>query len=166
MQPFASTTVTDTTADAEMRTLRVMSPVLHSTEPVAPPSPLSDFMTSLQLLRDRPDAAMLPAHGKVGRRVHERVDELLAHHAQRLDDTLAGLAEGRTTANEVAATLAWTRRGRTLAELDPFNRMLAILETAVHLEVLVERGLVASDADPTPAGPGDGDVSVVHYRVV
>ncbi len=38
MQPFASTTVTDTTADAAMRTLRVVSPVLHSTEPVAPPS--------------------------------------------------------------------------------------------------------------------------------
>ncbi|GAY11905.1 MBL fold metallo-hydrolase [Pseudonocardia sp. N23] len=135
-------------------------------EPIAPPSPLSDFLTSLQLLRDRPDAAMLPAHGKIGRRVHERVDELLAHHAQRLDDTFAGLVEGRTTAKEVASTLAWTRRGRTLAELDPFNRMLAILETAVHLEVLVERGLVASDSDPAPAGPGDdGSVAVVHYRV-
>ncbi|ODT96270.1 MAG: MBL fold metallo-hydrolase [Pseudonocardia sp. SCN 72-86] len=134
-------------------------------EPIAPPSPLSDFLTSLQLLRDRPDAEMLPAHGKVGRRVHERVDELLAHHAQRLDDTLAGLAGGRTTAYEVATTLAWTRRGRKLAELDPFNRMLAILETAVHLEVLVERGLVASDADPAVVVP-DADVAVVHYRVV
>jgi glyoxylase-like metal-dependent hydrolase (beta-lactamase superfamily II) len=127
-------------------------------EPVAPPSPLSDFLASLQLLRDRPDAAMLPAHGPVGRRVHERVDELLAHHAQRLDATLAGLAEGRTTAAEVAETLPWTRRGRALAELDPFNRMLAVLETDVHLAVLVERGLVLAEGD---AGAG----GVVHYRV-
>lgn len=124
-------------------------------EPLATPSPLADFLTSLQLLRDRPDAAMLPAHGAVGRRVHERVDELLVHHAKRLDATLAGLTEGRSTPAEVAATLGWTRRGRTLAELDPFNRMLAILETGVHLDVLVERGLVAgSEVD-----------GVVHYQV-
>lgn len=129
-------------------------------EPVAPPSPLTDFLTSLQLLRDRPDAAMLPAHGRVGRRVHERVDELLAHHAQRLDATLAGLAQGRTTVAEVAATLTWTRRERTLAELDPFNRMLAILETGVHLEVLVERGL----ADVDRPAESEGSAGLLRYR--
>lgn len=111
-------------------------------EPLTPLNPLADFLASLRLLRERPDAAMLPAHGAVGRRVHERVDELLAHHAHRLDVTLAGIAQGRSTPAEIAATLTWTRRERTLAELDPFNRMLAILETGVHLEVLAERGLV------------------------
>jgi len=111
-------------------------------EPLTPASPLSDFLASLHLLKARPDAAMLPAHGVVGRRVHERVDELLAHHAQRLDQTLAGLAAGHSTPLEVAGTLGWTRRGRTLTELDPFNRMLAVLETGVHLDVLAERGVV------------------------
>jgi hypothetical protein len=36
--------------------------------------------------------------------------------------------------------LTWTRRERRLDELDPFNAMLATLETAAHLDVLVERG--------------------------
>jgi glyoxylase-like metal-dependent hydrolase (beta-lactamase superfamily II) len=112
-------------------------------EPVSPTSPLSDFLTSLRLLRAGPDAAMLPAHGVVGRRVHERVDELLAHHGHRLDATLAAVAQGCATPAEVAAVLTWTRRERTLSELDPFNRMLATLETAVHLQVLVERSAVA-----------------------
>jgi glyoxylase-like metal-dependent hydrolase (beta-lactamase superfamily II) len=117
-------------------------------EPVPPPSPLADFLTSLELMRSRPDAALLPAHGPVGMRVHERVDELLAHHGRRLDATLAALKEGRDTAAEVAAALTWTRRERRFVELDPFNAMLATLETAAHLDVLVQRGVsTAQDRD-------------------
>jgi glyoxylase-like metal-dependent hydrolase (beta-lactamase superfamily II) len=117
-------------------------------EPVAARLPLADFLTSLDLVRTRPDAALLPAHGAVGMRVHERVDELLAHHGKRLDATLAAVQEGRTTAHEVASALPWTRRERRLDELDLFNEMLATLETAAHLDVLAERGLVtAGDQD-------------------
>lgn len=111
-------------------------------EPVTARRPLADFLDSLELVRERPDAAMLPAHGPVGMRVHERVDELLAHHGKRLDATLAAVHEGRTTAHEVAGALAWTRREHRLHELDPFNAMLATLETSAHLDLLTERGLV------------------------
>jgi glyoxylase-like metal-dependent hydrolase (beta-lactamase superfamily II) len=113
-------------------------------EPAPPPSPLADFLASLELVRRRPDAAMLPAHGPVGMRVHERVDELLAHHGTRLDATLAAVKAGRSTAYEVASVLPWTRRETKLEDLDPFNEMLATLETGAHLEVLVERGAISS----------------------
>lgn len=109
-------------------------------EPAPPASPLADFLASLQLVRAMPDAALLPAHGPVGRKVHERVDELLDHHGHRLDATLAAVRDGHHTAREVAEVLTWTRRERRLAELDPFNMMLAVLETAAHLDVLVARG--------------------------
>ncbi len=111
-------------------------------EPAPPANPLADYLTSLQLVRARPDAALLPAHGPVGMRVHERVDQLLAHHAHRLDATLAALDEGRDTAYLVAQVLRWTRRETPFADLDLFNSMLAVLETLSHLEVLVERGIV------------------------
>lgn len=111
-------------------------------EPVGAQSPLADYLTSLDLVRSRPDALLLPAHGAVGMRVHERVDELIAHHAKRLDATLAALQEGRSTAYEVAGALPWTRREHTLDELDLFNASLATTETAAHLDVLVERGVV------------------------
>jgi glyoxylase-like metal-dependent hydrolase (beta-lactamase superfamily II) len=111
-------------------------------EPVVATSPLADFLTSLELTRSRPDAELLPAHGPVGMRVHQRVDELLAHHGARLDATLAAVREGRSSAHEVATALRWTRRERRLDELDLFNAMLATLETAAHLDVLVERGAV------------------------
>jgi glyoxylase-like metal-dependent hydrolase (beta-lactamase superfamily II) len=122
-------------------------------EAVTSARPLADFIASLELVRARPDAAMLPAHGAVGMRVHERVDELLAHHGKRLDATLSAVQDGRSTAYEVAAVLPWTRRDRHLDELDPFNAMLATLETSVHLDLLAERGLVT-------AGEADG---IVHY---
>jgi glyoxylase-like metal-dependent hydrolase (beta-lactamase superfamily II) len=122
-------------------------------EAVTSPRPLADFIASLELVRARPDAAMLPAHGPVGMRVHERVDELLAHHGKRLDATLSAVQDGRSTAYEVAEALPWTRRDRRLDELDPFNAMLATLETSVHLDLLAERGLVT-------AGEENG---IAHY---
>jgi glyoxylase-like metal-dependent hydrolase (beta-lactamase superfamily II) len=114
-------------------------------EPRPTATPLGDFLVSLQLLKDRPDAALLPAHGPVGRRVHERVDELLEHHADRLDATLKATEEGRSTAFEVAGALTWTRRERTLPELDRFNMMMAVLETQAHLDLLVQRGILTTE---------------------
>jgi glyoxylase-like metal-dependent hydrolase (beta-lactamase superfamily II) len=116
-------------------------------QPVRAASPLADFLTSLELVRSRPDALLLPAHGATGMRVHQRVDELLAHHAKRLDATLAAVEAGRSTAFEVAGVLPWTRRDRRLDELDLFNRILATTETLAHLDVLVERGLLEATED-------------------
>lgn len=114
-------------------------------EPAPRQSPLTDFLTSLELVRSRPDAALLPAHGPTGMRVHQRVDELITHHAKRLDATLAAVQDGRSTAFEVAEVLLWTRRDTPFAELDLFNRMLATIETSAHLEVLAERELVTAE---------------------
>jgi hypothetical protein len=72
--------------------------------------------------------------------VHKRVDELVAHHGDRLDETENALRRGAMTAYDVAKQLRWTRRQREVDELDPFNQMLAIAETAAHLELLVAQG--------------------------
>lgn len=109
------------------------------------PLPLGSYLRSLQLVRDRPDARLLPAHGPVTDSVHTVVDSLQDHHADRLQATLDALAAGATTASAVAGRLRWTRRGRRLDELDDFNRMLAILETEAHLELLCARGTLRRD---------------------
>jgi hypothetical protein len=52
------------------------------------------------------------------------------------------------TSWDVAGRLRWTRRGRALDDLDPFNQMLAVAETAAHLELLVGQGrLSRTDVD-------------------
>jgi glyoxylase-like metal-dependent hydrolase (beta-lactamase superfamily II) len=102
-------------------------------------SPLSEYLASLELLRQMPDARLLPGHGPASQSVHARVDELLSHHEQRLEASMIALSVGASTGWEVADRLTWTRRARRLAELDPFNQMLAVLETSAHLELLAER---------------------------
>jgi glyoxylase-like metal-dependent hydrolase (beta-lactamase superfamily II) len=105
-------------------------------------SPLRAYLASLRLLREMPDATLLPGHGPVTESVHARVDELLEHHRVRLDASLDAVDAGAHTAYEVASRLGWTRRGHRLADLDLFNATLAVLETEAHLSVLVERGLL------------------------
>jgi glyoxylase-like metal-dependent hydrolase (beta-lactamase superfamily II) len=109
-------------------------------EPVRQPDPLGAFLRSLALVRSRPDALLLPAHGPVAPSVHARVDELVDHHGQRLDE-MGAVARGRgVTAREVAAQVLWTKRGRGFGELDLFNQMLAVAETSAHLHLLAEQG--------------------------
>jgi len=106
-------------------------------EPLRPELPLGDYMTSLRLTRELPDLRLLPAHGPVTESSHARVDELLGHHEQRLEEILRAVSG---SAFETARKIGWTRRQRRFDDLDMFNQVLAIGETAAHLDVLVERG--------------------------
>ena len=112
-------------------------------EPDPPPLALAGYLGSLRLVRSLPDAVMMPAHGPPGGSVHARIDVLLDHHDQRLAQAAAVLRGGPRTAYQVATELHWTSRQRRFAELDPFNQMLAVFETALHLDLLVDRGKAA-----------------------
>jgi len=117
-------------------------------EPGPTRNPLADYLASLDAVRQLPDMRMLPAHGPVRESVHARVDELVMHHDARLADTMRIVGEsGSITALGVARQLTWTRRSRRLAELDEFNQMLAIIETAAHLDLLVSTGRLLGSAD-------------------
>jgi glyoxylase-like metal-dependent hydrolase (beta-lactamase superfamily II) len=109
-------------------------------QPAITRTALADFLTSLQLMLKLPDSRLLPAHGPVSDSTHTRVNELLEHHETRLAQALESASGGPATAFEVASGIGWTRRMRKLADLDPMNQILAIGETAAHLEVLVARG--------------------------
>jgi glyoxylase-like metal-dependent hydrolase (beta-lactamase superfamily II) len=113
-------------------------------EPVRPQLPLADYLDSLHLVRAMPDLRLLPAHGSVADSSHRRIDELTAHHAHRLDACADVIARGAGTAYEAARALTWTRRERHFDELDRFNQMMAVMETAAHLDVLVRDGRLTS----------------------
>ena len=98
--------------------------------------------TSLAKVRAMPDLRLLPAHGPVTASSHARVDELVAHHDQRLALCLASVESGRDTAYGVARDLPWTRHARTMDELDVFNAALASMETMAHLELLAAQGRI------------------------
>jgi glyoxylase-like metal-dependent hydrolase (beta-lactamase superfamily II) len=124
-------------------------------EPALASLPLADYLQSLRLIRELPDAALLPAHGPPAASVHARVDALLAHHAVRLEAAEHAVSRGAATAFEVAEMLTWTRRERALADLDDYSQMLAVLEAAAHLDVLVVQHRLY-------AGEGDGITGYVR----
>lgn len=101
--------------------------------------PLLNYMESLHLVRRLPEMTLFPAHGSVAASFHLRVDELLAHHDHRLSNAGDAVSAGSHTAYEVASELLWTGRNRPFGSLDPFNQVLAVFETAAHLDVLVLR---------------------------
>jgi glyoxylase-like metal-dependent hydrolase (beta-lactamase superfamily II) len=121
-------------------------------EPAAVPGALGRFLDSLALLRGEDDRTLLPAHGPVGPSVHARIDELLAHHEKRLDEVEAAVRAGAPTAADVAASLRWTRREHRLEDMEAFHRMLAVLETDAHLEVLAAQGRVRRSEENRPDG--------------
>ena len=109
-------------------------------EPMWVQQPLLDFMDSLVKMRALPDLRVLPAHGPVTDSSHARVEELLAHHEDRLVECRDAVAGGASTAWEVTGELPWTRRNRRRDELGPFDVVLAAFETLAHLELLALRG--------------------------
>ena len=76
-----------------------ISPVIGvwAAEPDA--DPLGDFLRSLRQYRALPeDCHVLPSHGLPFLGLHERLDQLVEHHEQRLERTLAACAEPATAA--------------------------------------------------------------------
>ncbi|WP_031467848.1 MBL fold metallo-hydrolase [Sciscionella sediminilitoris] len=113
------------------------------------PHPLRSFLASLRLLLAQPDGLLLPAHGHVVASTHARVDELLQHHRQRLEDVRVLVHSGATTAYEVARELPWTRRNRRLESLAVEHQMSAVMEIEAHLDVLAVHGLVRAEETPS-----------------
>lgn len=112
-------------------------------QPAITRSALSQYLSSLQLMLTLPDSRLLPAHGPVTGSTHTRVKELLDHHEARLAQILQAASAGPVTAYDVAQVIPWTRRQRKFADLDMMSQILAIGETAAHLEVLIARGQLA-----------------------
>ena len=120
-------------------------------EPAWVQNPLRDYIDSLAKVRALPDLMLLPAHGPVAPSSHQRVDDLVAHHDERLRLSVEAVAGGACTAWDVADVVPWTRHNRSRSELGPFDAVLAAFETLAHLDLLALSGelLRTEDADGT-----------------
>ncbi|WP_280341964.1 MBL fold metallo-hydrolase [Nocardia neocaledoniensis] len=104
--------------------------------------PLRSFLASLRLVRELPDAVLLPSHGPVTASAHVRIDDLFDHHRQRLTRVADEVAGGADTAYAVARMLPWTRRAVRFDDLPLDHQLSAITEIDAHLDVLAFLGRV------------------------
>ena len=97
---------------------------------------LSDFLTCLQEIRAVVDASalVLPSHNRPYTGVHTRIDDLTAHHDERLHTTRAACQQAMTAA--AVSQVLFPRLQ------DPFQLRLGLAETVAHLNHQRARGLL------------------------
>ncbi|MGW0682136.1 MBL fold metallo-hydrolase [Streptomyces sp. NPDC002754] len=117
-----------------------------SWRPNSAPDPLEDYRRSVARLTPYGDALALPGHEWSFDRLGSRLEELDAHHEERLDEieTLVGL--GHRTVWSVARAASWARPFDSLA---PRAVRSALGETHAHLTRLSNVGrLVLEEGEP------------------
>lgn len=105
--------------------------------------PLGDFLTAQARIGRMPEAdrlLCLPSHETRFANLTERTGEIVDHHEERLDFMARLLDEGPTTLWELTSRLEWRR---PWADMRLLARHMAASETAAHLRLLEERGLVS-----------------------
>jgi glyoxylase-like metal-dependent hydrolase (beta-lactamase superfamily II) len=112
------------------------------------PRPLRRYLDSLEGLRGLGVDLVFPGHGPLFHDMDGRVDELLAHHEERLSAMLAALDGQPATPFEVA-------RRVFPEDLTAHQLRFALAETLAHLEHLEGDGYIEQVAD-----------AVVSYQAV
>ncbi len=109
--------------------------------------PLGDYLASLTKLSAYPGDVVLPAHEYEFGNLHERIDELHAHHAARLDNVRAALGDGRDTAWRIASKVRWSVHWDAI---DSLMKRSALGETLAHLIYLEKIGQAGKQVSARP----------------
>ena len=99
--------------------------------------PLGDYIRSLEKLRGLKPKKVYPAHEYAFDDLHRRLDELEAHHEERLQEMLDAVRGGAATAYAIAREVRWA-----IGHFDNFNpatRRAAMTETLAHLRYLANQ---------------------------
>jgi glyoxylase-like metal-dependent hydrolase (beta-lactamase superfamily II) len=103
---------------------------------------LGIYLASLRAIRDSvaPDVLVLPGHGLPFHGLHDRVDELIAHHAQRCGEIAAGCRAAPLSVAEIVPVL-FTR------PLDAHQTGFAFGEVLAHVNHMLGRGELRLETD-------------------
>lgn len=103
-------------------------------------NPLRLYLDSLGKLAGLPDDVLvLPAHGRPFRGLHTRIEQLRAHHAERLDEVRTACATPQSAADIVPIMFK--------RQLDAHQLTFAIGEALAHLHMLWFSGVLTRVAD-------------------
>jgi len=104
------------------------------------PNPLGDYLESLAKVRDLGSDEVLPAHEYRFADLDSRIDEITAHHADRLEEIVEAIrTRPGSTAWEITLRLHWSR---PWDEIESFMQRQANGETLAHCVLLELRGRV------------------------
>lgn len=103
-------------------------------------NPLKTYLQSLEKVRTLDAEYVIPSHGKPFYNANKRIDEIIQHHDERLDETLDKI-KGNHTVHRICNALFQF-------ELTVHETRFAIGETIAHLEYLRQKNeLVRTEVD-------------------
>jgi glyoxylase-like metal-dependent hydrolase (beta-lactamase superfamily II) len=111
---------------------------------------LQQYLEALRKVRPLDVKLVLPAHERPFSHFSRRVDEILAHHDQRLAEVVAAISDRVVTPWDIARQVEWNVG--EWAIMDATNRVLAVRETLAHLQLLEHRGVVVQVERDGPVG--------------
>ena len=98
--------------------------------------PLSDYLRSLEMIKDIDVAITLPGHRSVIRNHTKRIEELIEHHHIRATEVL-DILEGKTmTGFEIAAEMKWELTIREFDDFPVMQKWFALGEALAHIRFL------------------------------
>lgn len=107
-------------------------------------NPLGSYIDSLKKMERLEVELVLPGHEHIFGNFRERVQQILEHHAQRIEELLDALGSEEKTAYQIASKMLWVGIAEVvLGENLPITQQIGALgETLAHLEFLRVEGRV------------------------
>jgi glyoxylase-like metal-dependent hydrolase (beta-lactamase superfamily II) len=108
---------------------------------ISPANPVREYMKSLIKIKSFAVKLALPAHRENTGTLSGRVEELLAHHKQRLEELCTIVAANPGISGYTAASkMKWSIRAKNWADFPAGQKWFAVAEAAAHLEYLIDDG--------------------------
>lgn len=110
-------------------------------------NPLKDYEKSLKKIRDLDAELVLPGHRRVFSDLASRVDELLTHHEDRLNEIRNILKKSSHTAYETAGRMTWDIKAENWEAFPIAQQWFATGEALSHLRYLEADGEISRSLD-------------------
>jgi len=109
------------------------------------PDSLGSYLESLKKVRDLEIERTFSSHRQVEGDIKKRIDELISHHGERLDEAEQSVRKrGTATVYETASDLTWSIRAKNWDEFPVAQKWFALGETHSHLENLKMKKILNS----------------------
>ena len=107
------------------------------------PNILNTYVETLKGLKEREIDFALATHRKIITNVNERIDELISHHDERLQEILDAMDSNETySVRDISANISWRIRADNWDEFPRSQKWFAVGETMAHLHHLANTNRV------------------------
>lgn len=104
---------------------------------------LGNYIKSLNKVRSLDVKTAFPSHRLNEKDFYVRIDELLHHHEERLEECINIIKENpNETAYYIASKMKWSMRGKKWEEFPIQQKWFAVGETLSHINYLINNGKV------------------------